>query len=327
MIIHIQPVIAIIMVFAMSFFSDKVWAHEGWGIVVDRKGQIYFSDIPTNTIWRITREGNLEKVLRKHCHALILGEDGSIYGTQENHAQAVGNVWKIAPDGSFSIVFSPKADYQVSLHPFIIDREGNIYSTNSISFPNQNGKVTLLKRTPDGNVTIIAGSYRGHKDGQGNNAQFSGIDGMAWATDGSLYLTDSVYLRLVSMDGVVTTLGGGALTEQVWGEDLMGLSVSTNGSIYVADYSKRRVLQLMPGGQIVTILKTGFIWSPTGITHFGKDIYLLEHLRMPLVILGDIGVGAYVRIRKFSPDGTVATIAMVWGRNTMTAVLGGIGSN
>jgi sugar lactone lactonase YvrE len=313
-----------ITIIVLAFFAqwllcaENVRAHEGWGIVVDREGQIYFSDIPTNTIWRITRDGNLEKVLSKHSHALVLGEDGSIYGTQEHHAAAVGGVWRIAPDGSFSDVFTPVRDFPLNLHPFIIDRAGNIYSTNSISFPNQSDKTTLLKAKPDGEVTILAGGTRGYRDGQGSEAQFSGIDGMAWATDGSLYVTDGVYVRRVAMDGTVTTLGNGALTSQSYGEDLMGLAVSSGGSVYVADYSQRRLLQLLPDGNTRTVLETGLIWSPTGVTKIGEDLYVLEHLRMPLVILGNLEIGPYTRVRKISPDGTVERIATVWGRNTLT---------
>ncbi len=298
-------------------FSDTALAHEGWGIVVDRQGQIYFSDIPTNSIWRITREGNLETVIRQHSHALVLGEDGSIYGTQEHHAAATGSVWRIAPDGKFSNVFTPATDFPLNLHPFIIDRDRNVYSANSISFPHQSDKVMLMKSTPDGVVTILAGSTRGYRDGRGREAQFSGLDGMAWAADGSLYVTDGVYVRRVTMDGVVETLGKGALTSPSWGEDLMGLAVSQGGSVYVADYSQRRVIQLLPDGNTRTIVETGLIWSPTGITIVGEDLYVLEHLRMPLVILGDIGIGAYARVRKVSPDGRVITIATVWGRNTL----------
>lgn len=303
--------------------SDTAVAHEGWGIVSDRQGQIYFSDIPTNTIWRITREGKLESFLsNKHSHALVFDDQGSVYGTQEHHALAVGSVWRIAPDGSFANVFTPAPDFPLNLHPFIIDRDGNIYSTNSISFPNQSGKVMLLRSTPDGNVTVLAGSARGYRDGRGSEAQFSGIDGMAWAADGSLYVTDGVYVRRVTMDGVVTTLGKGPLTTPSYGEDLMGLAVSPSGSVYVADYSRRRVIQLLPDGNIRTILETGLFWSPTGINIVGEDLYVLEHLRMPLVILGDVGFGAYARVRKISPDGTVITIATVWGRNTWTFAIG-----
>jgi DNA-binding beta-propeller fold protein YncE len=247
-----------------------------------------------------------------------LGEDGSIYGTQEHGAAATGSVWRIAPDGKVATVITPTPDFSVSLHPFIIDRDGNIYSTNSISFPNQSNKVMLLKAAPDGSVTVLAGGTRGHRDGRGGGAQFSGIDGMAWASDGSLYVTDGVYVRRVAMDGTVTTLGGRALTSQSYGEDLMGLSVSPSGSVYIADYSQRRVLQFIPDGNTRTVLETGMLWSPTGITIVGDDLYVLEHLRMPLVILGDIGIGAYARVRKISPDGTVVRIATVWGRNTLT---------
>ncbi len=319
-ILGFRPFIIFLAVFALCLFcAENVRAHEGWGIVLDRQGQIHFSDIPTNTIWRITREGKLEAFLsNKHSHALVLGEDGSIYGTQEHHAEAIGSVWRIAPDGSFSNVFTPGPDFPLNLHPFIMDRDGSIYSTNSISFPNQSDKVMLLKAAPDGNVTVLAGSARGYRDGRGSEAQFSGIDGMAWAADGSLYLTDGVYVRRVTMDGVVTTLGKGALTTLSYGEDLMGLAVSPSGSVYVADYSQRRVLQLMPDGNARTISETGLFWSPTGITIVGEDLYVLEHLRMPLVILGDIGIGAYARVRRISPDGTVIRIATVWGRNTLT---------
>ena len=299
------------------FFGDTVLAHEGWGIVVDRQGQIYFSDIPTNTIWRIAREGKPQAFIsNQHSHALVLSEDGSIYGTQEHHAAAIGSVWRIAPDGNFSNVFTPAPSFPLNLHPFIIDQDGNIYSTNSISFPNQRDKVMLLRSTPDGNVTVLAGSTRGYRDGRGSEAQFSGIDGMAWAPDGALYVTDGVYVRRVTMDGVVTTLGKGALTIPSYGEDLMGLAVSPSGSLYVADYSQRRVLQLMPDGSTRTVLETGLFWSPTGITIVGEDLYVLEHLRMPLVILGDIGIGAYARVRRIS-DGKVDRIATVWGRNTL----------
>ena len=311
----------LLAIVSASCFSDTVLAHEGWGIVVNRQGQIYFGDIPTNTIWRIAPEGKAEAFIsNKHSHALVLGEDGSIYGTQEHHAAAIGSVWRIAPDGSFSNVFTPAASFPFNLHPFIIDRDGNIYSTNSISFPNQSGKVILLKSTPEGSVTVLAGGTRGYRDGRGGEAQFSGIDGMAWATDGSLYVTDGVYLRRVTMNGDVTTLGNGALTIPSFGEDLMGLATSPNGIVYVADYSQRRVLQLMPDGSTRTVLETGLFWSPTGITIVGEDLYVLEHLRMPLVILGDLGIGPYARVRKIS-RGEVDGIATLWGRNTLTFVV------
>lgn len=63
-------------------------------------------------------------------------------------------------------------------------------------------------------VTIVCAILRGiggYEDGRGGDVQFSSIDGMAWAIDSSLYITVSVYVWRVAMDGTVTTLGNGAL--------------------------------------------------------------------------------------------------------------------
>lgn len=217
--------------------------------MVDHSNRIYFNDIPTNTIWRITSDGRLEKFLgNKHSHSLVLGTDGSVYGTQEHHAKAKGYVWRIAPDGTYSNIFIPKANFPFNLHPFTIDNANNIFSTNSISFPNQARRVSLLKAGLKGNVVIVAGSIRGHKDGHSTEAQFTGIDGMVWAGDGTLYVTDSVYVRRISADGTVTSIVGKPITTPSYGEDLMGITLSERGSLYIADYSQRRLLELLPTG-------------------------------------------------------------------------------
>lgn len=307
--------VAVVFAAFCLFCVGKVEAHEGWGIVVDRQGQVYFSDIPTNTIWKITVEGKLEAAAtNQHSHSLIKGDDGNIYGAHEN-----GSVWRITPDGGFLEVLPPNSDFPLSLHPFIIDRDGNIYSMNSGSV--QSGQVKILKRTPDTQVTTLAGNVRGYADGRGSEAKFTNIDGMDWAADGSLYVTDGAYVRRVAMDGLVTTVGGGVLTSESWGEDLMGLTVAPRSEILAADYSNRRILKIMPDGSVQTVLETGLIWSPTGAALVGEDIYVLEHLRMPLVLLGNVEVGAYIRVRKISSDGTATTLATVWGKNTPVFVV------
>jgi sugar lactone lactonase YvrE len=302
--------VAVIFAAFCLFCVGKIEAHEGWGIVVDRQGQVYFSDIPTNTIWKIIVEGKLEAAAtNQHSHSLIKGDDGNIYGAHEN-----GSVWRVTPDSGFTEVLPPNGDFPLSLHSFIIDRDGSIYSMNSGSV--QSGQVKILKKAPDAEVTTLAGNTRGYADGRGSEAKFTSIDGMDWAADGSLYVTDGTYVRRVAMDGLVTTVGGGELTSESWGEDLMGLTVVPRNEILVADYSNRRILKIMPDGSVQTVLETGLIWSPTGVALVGDVLYVLEHLRMPLVLLGNIEIGAYIRVRKISPDGAATTLATVWGRNT-----------
>jgi hypothetical protein len=55
--------------------------------VVHPDGTIYFADIPTNTIWRVTPDNRLEIAVRdKHSHALVAAADGSLYGTHRRAA-------------------------------------------------------------------------------------------------------------------------------------------------------------------------------------------------------------------------------------------------
>ena len=302
------PVFIIIFLQCLSF-TKKASAHEGWGIVVDTYGQIYFSDIPTNTIWKINRMGKLQvAVANQHSHALIFGGDGNIYGSHEN-----GRVWKITPDNHYTEILAPNPNFPLNLHCFNIDGKGNIYSMNAKGV--QTGQVMLLKRSTDGNVTAIAGSKKGYKDGKGKESQFIWIDGMTWAPDSSLYLTDGPYVRKVTMDGVVSTVSGQLTTESM-GEDLMGLTASSTGDLFIADYSSRRILKINKEGKIETILQSGGVWSPTGVAVVGQELYVIEHLRIPLVVLGNIGIGPYIRIRKVAANETITTLHTVWGKNT-----------
>jgi hypothetical protein len=115
--------------------------------------------------------------------------------------------------------------------------------------------------------------------------------------------------------GVVSTLGG-KLTSERWGEDLMGLTVLSNGDLLIADYSGRRIVKMTKEKVIHTILQYRTIWSPTGVTVFEEELYIFEHLRMPFVLMGNIGIGPYIRIRKLTADNTITTLTTVWGRNT-----------
>jgi hypothetical protein len=61
-----------------------------------------------------------------------------------------------------------------------------------------------------GNMNIIAGNGEGFRDGQGNEAQFSAPHGLALKEDGSIVVADygNNAVRLVTMDGLVTTIAG-----------------------------------------------------------------------------------------------------------------------
>ncbi|MDQ5871997.1 MAG: hypothetical protein M3547_07275 [Acidobacteriota bacterium] len=295
-------------------------AHEGWGIVVDRAGQVYFGDIPANVIWRIPGNGKVEKVaLGKHSHALVLDSAGNVYGTNPHLTLPIRSVWRLAADGRLTDVIPPTENLPLGLQSFLMDGAGNMYSVNARNA--RTAEMVLLKRSPNGEITTLAGSAVGHADGTGPQAKFLGIDGMAWGTDGLLYVADGPYVRRVSPEGTVTTLAAGQLTERKWDEDLLGIAVDSSGNVYGADHANRRVLRITPEGAVTTVLRTGSFWAPTGITIAPDGLYVLEHLRMPLAILGDLAVGPYLRVRKLSGDGKVTELARLWGRRSATAAV------
>ncbi len=300
--------------------ASRADAHEGWGIIVDPRGRVYFTDIPTNTIWRISETGRVEKIAReKHSHALYMDDAGNLFGTNPHLTLPIGSIWKLTPQGSLSDILGPTRDLPLGLQSFAIDSRGAVYSVNARNATTP--LLVLLRRNPDGSITSIAGSEPGHADGTGAAARFAGIDGMAWGRDGALYVADGPYIRRVTQAGEVTTVTAQPLTGDSFGEDLMGITVDGSGSLVIADYAGRRVSRLSANSNAIQIHRTSFPWAPTGVEVKGGSLYVLEHLRLPFAILGDLGVGPYLRIERVAADGTVTTMATLWGGRTWLASL------
>lgn len=287
---------------------------------MDARGRIYFTDIPTNTVWRISETGRLERILReKHSHALHLGANGNVYGSNPHLTLPIGSIWNMTPQGTVSDVVAPTRDFALGLQSFAMDSRGAVYSVNARNASTP--LLAILRRNPDGSIDRVAGSEPGHRDGAGAAAQFAGIDGMTWDSDGALLVADGPYVRKVTTDGVVTTLLAKPLTGDSFGEDLMGIAAGESGTLLVADYSGRRVLRIRPDASLSKTHTTRFPWAPTGVTEKDGAVYVLEHLRLPFAILGDLAIGPYLRIERIAADGAVTTLETIWGRRSWLALM------
>ncbi|MFY9609584.1 MAG: hypothetical protein WAU45_13325 [Blastocatellia bacterium] len=299
-------------------------AHPGWGILLDRQGQIYFGDVQTNTVWRLDSEHRLEAiVIGKHSHSLFLDEAGNLFGEHVYYdnggAGWISSIWKLTPDSQLTEVVPPTGAPPRGSGIFM-DRDRNIYTVQGGG--SESERVELLKRSPAGQIVVIAGGQRGHADGDGAQARFNYVIGMAWGPDGSLYATDAACARKITMDGTVTTIGDNPLAGVPRSEHprLLGIAVDARESVYVADYDYGCVRRIATDGAVKTLLSSGFYWSPSGVTADGDDLYVLEHQpESAVAVLAALNIGPYMRVRKLSADGTVTTIATVWGRNTALA--------
>lgn len=297
---------AAVVAFLVIAFAPA-YAHPATGIVVDRQGRVYFSDL--ETIWRLTPDGNVsvfrDGVRGRHVHELFIDSEGIVFGADVSYEPAtqkwISAVWKMTPDGTLTWLQEPSANPRPGMSLWI-DHAGNMYSVDQNNHTKT--RTLLLRRTPDGTISTLAGGAYGHADGRGTAAKFSSVGGMTFGPDGALYLTDGSAVRKVTMDGSVTTVARNLnfLTpedrEQFMGGGLAGLAVDVNGSVYVADAGRRRLLKLTSAGKVDVVYRAAAPFFPNGVFAAPDgSIYVME----VGLTLHNITRGP--RVRKLSPDG------------------------
>lgn len=83
-----------------------------------------------------------------------------------------------------------------------IDSQGNVYVADT-------GNHAIRKITTDGQIVTLAGDgVQGNQDGKGMKARFNSPSDIAIASDGTLYVADTLnhLIRQIATDGTVTTL-------------------------------------------------------------------------------------------------------------------------
>jgi sugar lactone lactonase YvrE len=291
----------------------------GTGIDVDREGRLYFVDTLHNRIWRLDPDGKLTATAENmHLDFLIIGEDGNLYLINEG-------VWKLTRQGQLLEVLLPADTPKAIGRPFAVDRHGGIYFTNGDIDLRRESQI--YRRTPEGTVTLVAGTEWGYKDGKGPEAKLGRVNSAAWGPDGSLYVLDEEQrIRKVDREGTVSTLDHSEEACQAEGGEessvrTMGIALDAESNLYVANYWKRRVFKLTPDGRISTVLISRWPWVPVGVAVYapGSDVYVIERMGNPYGPSGLLQVSTLEdrlgspRVRKVTPDGTIVTLAVVEG--------------
>ncbi len=292
-------------------------AHPGSGIAVDAQGRVFFTVGPmivmieTNGVARtIVHDQKHEKFYQLH-HIQRTSDGGLLTASDLGNA-----IWRFTPEGKLTRFYPPPNEDRALRvgsggDPFAVDSVGNVYAVNS----KQNQFTQILKLTPEGRISVLAGGDWGFDDGKGIQAKFSDLHGgsMFVAPDGALLLTeDYSRVRRVGPDGTVTTLAGGSQKGQVDGrgtearfDGANGLAIDQQGNVLVVEQSGR-IHEIAPDGRVTTLAGSGRKGSsdgsllearfdePTGITVAPNgDWFVLEPHRP--------------RVRKIS-NGRVTTI-------------------
>lgn len=187
------------------------------GIVVDKTGHIYVSDLGNQVIRKITPTGIVT------TFAGIAGQSGSTDG-----------------DRLTGLLGGP--------YGLVIDKNENVYVAD---YANSN----IRKITPAGYITTIAGDSTnpGHVDGVGTAASFLYPAGITIDNAGILYVADFAnhLIRKIAQDGTVTTFAGSVtghsdgtgVAAEFYGP--AGITYNkVSGSIYVSDTGNNTVRKI-----------------------------------------------------------------------------------
>lgn len=275
--------------------GTRASAHPGSGIVVDKYGQIFFTDTGKG-VWKIDKQGKLTYMPAQLFHWMAIDEVGYFAESRKNFGEWFERVTAQSTKPALIIC----SDF-----PLTVNRDGNIYYADTR--PNS---ARIVRRTPGGKESVLA-----------SDKIFEFISGIAAGPDGSLYVTEASRanantIRKITMNGKLSILatfvgkGGNDLPSGTVPSYCRGLAVDSIGVVYVAATGSRSVLKITPQGKVSTILQEQSPWSPTGVAVFQGEVYVLEwHDVAPS--LEEVRRAWIPRVRKIGRDGKITTLATV----------------
>ena len=250
-------------------------------VAVDAAGNVFVADAGNHTVRRIAASGaavtTLAGTAERAGSAIGTGAaaqfdlpaglaalaDGTLYvADSRNHAirriTTAGVVTTFAGVAPGSTDGTGAAARFRQPRALACDGAGNLYVADTLNS-------TIRKLTPAGVATTLAGTAgaTGSADGTGAAARFHQPEGILAATDGTVYVADTLNhtIRKITTAGVVTTLAGTAGESgdaDGTGADArfrhpQGLAFDNDGNLIVADTFNNLIRRVTPAGVVTTV--------------------------------------------------------------------------
>ena len=92
--------------------ASQTYAHPGWGIGLNSRGDVFLSDIDNQKIWKWSPGGGAETaVAGVWTHHLFVDAADNLYYETEIYQGEWGNsFWRLSPDGNSTTLVSPTLD-------------------------------------------------------------------------------------------------------------------------------------------------------------------------------------------------------------------------
>eukprot|EP00397_Hematodinium_sp_SG-2012_P014896 GEMP01015157.1.p1 GENE.GEMP01015157.1~~GEMP01015157.1.p1 ORF type:complete len:408 (+),score=101.95 GEMP01015157.1:208-1431(+) len=242
------------------------------GITSGPDDTLYVSDWGNHVLRRIDADGRVSTIAGyggwgfkdgKGCDARFhapygcaVAHDGSVvvadYGNHcIRHVSVEGMVTTIGGNGTAGFTNGPRRESQFHYPTGVaVNVHGDVFVAD------QNNHMIRRIAARNGAVTTVAGSGNaGFDDGVGEKAQFHHPTDIAVGRDGALYVTDfhNHAVRCILPDGHVHAIAGtghagfrDGIGEQALFNWPQGITLASDGSIYVMDNENRRIRKITP---------------------------------------------------------------------------------
>lgn len=299
----------LIAIALLQCFYTSVVAHPGYGIVTDNSGNIYFTDISRERIWKLDVNNSLQVIeTGRWSHQLCIDNNANLYFTDEENinGQSGYSLWMFSAGGNLTELIPASLRKDFPNDVFAIDKDGRIYlATNTAIFRSQDYRhfqalSFIDTESPEKKVT------------------FSGIRSMSIETDNRIYVVDGDKLRCIR-DGQIETIISDLIVENPSHipiknapnpdsiNRLFGLTLDMSNNIYICYFGNRQVLRISNTGELNIYYQSESPWSPVGVVYDEQGLIVKEHGFLPKV--GWIGP----RILRIKKDGERLVLAELKG--------------
>ena len=288
--------LAVVAALVLSAFTAS--AHPSSGIVVDREGNVFFSDLSRGLL-KVDPQGKMTTNSIEGGHWLALDTEGS-FSNVEFEKSAHWPRWfkRRTPAGARPALITDGGS------PLVV-ADGNLYyvCNDERMIP---GGLQIARLTPDGKETLVSPGLRAIAEKMG------GIKGLAVGPNGSFFISYPKAVLRVARDGTFTTLLNPVVAPDCDKHPpsirdapaLRGLVADARGVVYVAATGCRCVIKITPDARVTTVLKAESPWAPCGVALRGEDLYVLEHINANSEEHEDWPP----RVRRLGRDGKVTTL-------------------
>lgn len=254
-------------------------------------GKLYVADFDNDLIRVVDVETGDTSTLIKQANfkrpfGLAFGKDGVLYVSTDNdatgngHNLMSGTIWRINPGAKVAEMVVQKIGRPRGLA---------VLSDGRIAIGDYMHHVVQVLTPASGQLQVLAGVWdqKGMVDATGEAARFSTPYHLVQRADGKLVVADydNHRLRIVGLDGVVTTFTGGgvgfadgAMTDAKFNHP-QGMAIAANGDIYVTDLGNFRIRKIV-GSSVETVVGNGMGGYEDSDDKLSAEIYGLEGMSL-----------------------------------------------